>query len=333
MIREARVKLTRAVFQHPANPYACSLVGPPEHQIMTQLRQALCACDLSVSPVAWQQFWQRSALETHLSWSELNRQQGSFTLHCAPIELHERLQALWQRQAVILMGGFLDMDPKATLYRQQVGLEDLTTVQFPAERHTEAIQLYLPDGLPMPNTPEFQTVLLQEIHRLMAVSQRHSTAIVLIVDDLPLKTQVAAQLAAEFGSRVKVELPDLKSDSILVTGWAFWKQVQQRGAPPQLLVIATLPIPSLEDPRVAGRVAYFKRRRQDWFRLYLLPEALRTLQAAIAPVRERQGTVALLDNRVLHRSYGHQILATLSPYARINYLDANLCSASYCGPE
>ena len=92
---------------------------------------------------------------------------------------------------------------------------------------------------------------------------------------------------------------------------------------PQLLVIATLPIPSLENPLVARRVAYYKRQRQDWFRLYLLPTALRELQRAVVPIRESQGTVALLDNRVNYRSYGTEILAALEPFARINYLDAS----------
>jgi ATP-dependent DNA helicase DinG len=93
-----------------------------------------------------------------------------------------------------------------------------------------------------------------------------------------------------------------------------------------LLVIATLPLPSLENPVVAGRVAYYKKTGQDWFRLYLLPTAMNELARAIAPVRDRQGVVALLDSRVLHRSYGVQVLAALSPLARINYLDSSLFS-------
>ena len=82
---------------------------------------------------------------------------------------------------------------------------------------------------------------------------------------------------------------------------------------PGLLVLATLPLPSLENPLVAGRVAYYKQLRQDWFRLYLLPTALMELQRAIAPVRANQGTVAILDSRVNHRSYGRQILQALDP--------------------
>jgi ATP-dependent DNA helicase DinG len=55
--------------------------------------------------------------------------------------------------------------------------------------------------------------------------------------------------------------------------------------------------------------------------LYLLPSALNELQRAIAPVRQSQGVVAIFDNRVIHRSYGQQVLTALSPLARIDYLD------------
>ncbi|MEO8893198.1 MAG: helicase C-terminal domain-containing protein, partial [Coleofasciculaceae cyanobacterium] len=117
---------------------------------------------------------------------------------------------------------------------------------------------------------------------------------------------------------------ELDHNGILVTGWEFWRAHQSAIPAPQLLMIATLPIPSLENPLVAGQVAYYKQRRLDWFRLYLLPTALRELQRAIAPVRASRGVVALLDNRVNHRSYGKQVLSALDPFARINYLDSSL---------
>jgi ATP-dependent DNA helicase DinG len=95
-----------------------------------------------------------------------------------------------------------------------------------------------------------------------------------------------------------------------------------------LLAIAALPIPSLEDPIVAARVSAYKRQRRDWFRWYLLPTALSELQRAIAPLRdcpngsdERRPLLALLDTRIVRRSYGKQILSALDPVERIDYLE------------
>ena len=120
---------------------------------------------------------------------------------------------------------------------------------------------------------------------------------------------------------MKVETHNIAEDGVLVCGWQFWRSHQHQITNPQLLIIATLPIPSLENPLVASRVAYYKRQRQDWFRRYLLPHALQTIQQAVVPLRTSQGIVAILDNRVNHRSYGSRILNILEPCSRINYID------------
>lgn len=329
LIRDARVQLTRLIFQHPPNPYNCYLLESPEQATLLHLCQALeeIGADNPADPVLqpWRTFRQQLQTEGLLLWTEVARSQGVFSLHCAPAEVATALHPVWQQQPVVLIGGALDLESTAPTFRQRIGLEDLTCVKFSPDRQHELIQLYLPDGLPMPNTPQFQPVLLQEIRALLnATNTANQGLTVLLVGDVPLKAQVGSILAGEFGSRVQVEKTCLDENGILITGWEFWQHHQAVLPAPHLLVIATLPLPSLEDPLVAGRVAHYKRSRQDWFRLYLLPESLSELQRAIAPVREAQGVVALLDNRVNHRSYGQQVLSAMSPLARINYVDASL---------
>jgi ATP-dependent DNA helicase DinG len=341
-ILNARVQLTKILFQHPANPYDCHLIEPAEQEILRELylslQQSECnpaytevdAPQLSPPtcrfPPIWQKFWHRLHTPEALVWADMNRRQGQFLLHCGAVEVASALAKIWSQQPVVLVGSALDLDATATIYRQRVGLEDLTCLKFSPDRQAEAIQLYLPDRIPMPNTPEFQAALLQQIRALLSISTTVQGLTVILIGDVPLKAQIGSILAAEFGSRVQVEKTCLDDNGILVTGWQFWRQHQPVLPTPHLLAIATLPIPSLEHPLVAGRVAYYKHQRQDWFRLYLLPEALSELQRAIAPIRDRQGVVALFDSRVIHRSYGQQVLSALSPLARINYLDKGLFS-------
>lgn len=329
-IRNARVKLTHVLFQHPPNPDDCFLLDAYELGIVQSLIRILRPWTLRDTrlipnlPQPWHSFWQQLHGDNQLAWVTVQRDLGQFTLHCGPVEVGTALSAVWPQQPLVLIGGALDLDPMAAVYRQRVGLGELTSLKFSPDRHQECIQLYVPDGLPLPNTPQFQLALMDRIRSLLSVSAGQQGLSVLLINDRPLKTQVASQLAAEFGSRVQVEQTCLDGNGVLIAGWDFWRDHQGSFPAPQLLAIATLPIPSLEHPVVAGRVAYYKRLRQDWFRLYLLPEALSELQRAIAPVRERQGLVALLDSRVLHRSYGQQVFAALSPYARINYLEPTL---------
>lgn len=326
LIRDVRVRLTKTIFQHPPNPYECCLIEAEEQAKLRHLFEVLQPADADkyrYLPQRWKQFWHNWQRSGQLMWAAIARSQGQFSLYCEPIEVATALSSVWEQQPVVLIGESLDLETSAPVYRQQLGLGDLTCLKFSPDRQNELIQLYLPDGLPMPNTPRFQDVLIQQVRTLLMVSAEIKGPAVLLVGDMPLKAQLGSVLAAEFGSRVQVEKTDLAERGILVSGWEFWRSHQAMIPAPKLLIISTLPIPSLENPRVSGQVAYYKQQRLDWFRLYLLPAALRELQRAIAPVRSSQGVVALLDNRVNHRSYGSQVLSSLSPFARINYLDVN----------
>ncbi|MFN6566742.1 ATP-dependent DNA helicase [Dendronalium sp. ChiSLP03b] len=336
-IRSARVQLTKELFQHPVNPYECYLISQPEIEILNHLYSALES--VKGLPEPWQRFWQQFEYINNensspapftpppLFWATIAHRQGLFSLHYAPIELGKILSPIWQRQPVVLIGSVLESETEAPLLRQRFGLDDVTCLKFSSESQAEAIQLYLPHKLPLPNTPEFQAAFIHKVRTLLCLSATAPGLTVILVGDVPLKAQVGTILASEFGSRVQVEKTCLDENGILVSGWEFWREHQSVLPAPHLLVIATLPLPSLENPLVAGRVAHYKRSHQDWFRLYLLPTALNELQRAIAPVRgENQGIIALLDSRVVNRSYGAQILAALSPLARINYLDPSLFS-------
>jgi ATP-dependent DNA helicase DinG len=354
-ILEVRSQLNKAIEERPVNPYRCHLLERYQRDILEQLLTKLAAKDVLSDKMS--RFWhslagkfqaERNLNELNLSihldrdnqivWGASARKTGGFSLKITPISVASVLQPIWQKQSVVIIGSFLDREANAPIYRQQLGLEDILTLKFSPNRQTEHIQLYLPDRLPMPNTPEFQGALLAQIQTLINASNHIDKPIAVLVGDVPLKAQIGATLAAEFGSRVRVEKSTLPKNGILVCGWEFWRSHQEKLFPPRLLIIATLPLPSLENPLVASTVAYYKHRHQDWFRLYLLPTALKELQQAILPLRESQNfadrnseqnteqnqcTVALLDNRVNHRSYGSVVLTALEPCARINYVDPN----------
>ncbi len=319
-IRDMRVRITHAIFQHPSNPYQCYLIEDPEKTLLHELYDWLGAYggDRQLPP-RWHQFWQRFSQPERLAWSQLDRAAGGVTLHCGPIDLKASLAPVWAQQPIVLVGSALDESAQAERYRDRLGLGDMTCLYFGPDRHSDLVQLYLPDRLPMPNTSHFKGAALQEIRTLLSARGVPTNPTVIVIGDVPLKAQFAAVLAAEFGSRVQLEAP-VSEQGILITGWDYWRSHQTQFSIPGLLIITTLPIPSLENPLVASRVAAYKSRRQDWFKAYLLPEALSELQHAIAPIRSHlpstQGIIALLDNRVNYRSYGAQVLAAISPAVR-----------------
>lgn len=318
-----RVRLTRSGLQRPTNPYGCYLLDQDEHQQLLDLFAHLSetALGLECLPPIWARFHRRFSSENAMVWLRLHRDSGQISLCCAPVDLAAVMAPVWERQPLVLVGAAVDADPRASIYRQQLGLGDLTCLKFGPDRHQEGVQLYAPDRLPMPNSSQFSQAVLQETRSLLQLPEARTQLTVIIVGDSPLKNQVGSILAAEYGSRVQVERERLAANGILVTGWEFWLDYRLRCPAPVMTIVVTLPIPSLENPLVAARVSYHKRLRQDWFRLFLLPAALQTLQLAIAPTCARQGKVALLDNRINHRSYGRVLLDAIAPTAQTSYLD------------
>ena len=327
LIYDVKAKLDRSIFSRPRNPYGNHVLLQSELEAIDNLCRLLTEKKLTDK---FADFWHKSGEKDTVSWisrpptdyrTEDNISDW-FTINLAPGEVRTQLQPIWRQQPVVVLGGFLDIESTAATYRQRLGLDlEMLSLKFTPNRQNNHIQIYLPNRLPLPNTPDFQSVLIKQSLLLVSLSSRVKQLIVIIADDLPLQGQVGSALAGEFGSRVKVETTVISNSSILICGWSFWKQHQEVLPIPRLVVIATLPIPSLENPLIASRVAYYKNRKKDWFRLYLLPTALKTLEQTVVPLRESQSIIALLDNRVNSRSYGRAILSTLEPCARINYID------------
>ena len=323
-IRHARVQLTKSIFNHPPNRYECYSLKEREISIIIDLLSKIKPQGSLTT-----QFKQLGNALTqnldepysNLIWIQRDRSEGFFTISIAPTEVASTLQPVWQQQPVVLIGSYLDNEAKAPVYKEKLGLSEILAVKFAPNQQNDYIRLFIPDRFPLANTPQYSPALQEKIATLVGFTQNVRKSTVILVEDVPLRGQVASALAAKYGTKVRVDNIELTTDSILVCGWQFWKQYQDFIATPQLLIMTTLPLPSLEHPLVASRVAHHKYQRQDWFRLYLLPTALTMLQQAIIPLRESQGIVALLDSRVNFRSYGKKVLSVLEPCARINYID------------
>ncbi len=316
LIQEVKFFLEKSIFSHPNSPYQCCLLNQEERDSLSHLCQTL-----DNNPLL-QRFAQSLDNKHQLLWASINPKKKTFSIHISPLDISSILSPHLDHSTIVLMGGFLDSQKSASIYRKTIGLtKDILCLKFHPHRQNELINLYIRDRLPMPNTPEFQQVLIEEVKKLIFGGYESLKPITIIVDDVPSKAQVATFLAAEFGSQVKVETTEVNDNSILISGWKFWHDNQVKLPTPKLFIIATLPIPSLENPLVAAQVTYYKKQHKDWFRFYLLPTALKEIQRAVMPLRESQGIVALLDNRVNYRSYGNLILTALEPYAKINYID------------
>ncbi|MEM1684872.1 MAG: hypothetical protein Q6K70_07875 [Thermostichales cyanobacterium DRC_bins_46] len=263
-------------------------------------------------PGIWQQFSQCSRDPQMLLWGEKNQDGLGVTLAATPLHPAVNLGSLWQEQPLVLIGQGLDADVKATSFRQRFGLPDLTCLRFGPSWDQE-LPLWIPSPMPLPNTPQFQGALLQQVRQVAAAGWQR---LVILISDQPLLQQLATTLASEWGSRVGLNRPA----PLLVSSWEYWLEAGLHLPPPQGILVGTLPFPSMADPLVAGRVEGYKRLQRDWFREYLLPVALTRWHHSLSGLRQRGGYLGILDSRVLVRSYGQEFLAMLEPYVRVEQL-------------
>ena len=110
---------------------------------------------------------------------------------------------------------------------------------------TEPLRLFAPRRQPLPNTAIYAEHLLDQCRRLI-LGRRGLT--VVLLEDPGLRQKLTTELAGEFGSRVihQGTAPDV--NGVICCGWSWWMDHQNQLPALDQLIIALLPVSSLEDP-------------------------------------------------------------------------------------
>lgn len=324
-IQNKLAKLTQLIFSHPVNPYNSYLLNDKEQNIIKKIFLNVESDSSELYRKLTQLTKRFLDQENYINYVEVNRQKGQFIIKSSPLNLQDSIAEIWQQKSVTFIANYLSPEKEAIDYAKQLGIDtnNYTCLKFSPHAPNAILKLYIPEKFPFPNSPEFQNHVSKEISALVSSAKINHQPIIVIVEDVPLQAQITSILASQFGSRVKLNELNFNNNTVLVCGIDFWYQHQDKFPSPQLMIMATLPIPSLENPLVAAQVNYYKSHKKDWFRLYLLPHGIKTMQQLTVSLRKNQGVLALLDNRVSFRSYGNRVLEALEPYAKINYLDLN----------
>ena len=105
-------------------------------------------------------------------------------------------------------------------------------------------------------------------------------------------------------------------NAVLLGTASFWEGVDVKGEALRLVVIEKLPFASPEDPLVKARIAHLEATGGTAFRDYQLPEAALALKQGVGRLirsEDDHGVVAICDPRLVSRSYGRVLRASLPP--------------------
>ncbi|NDG75860.1 MAG: helicase [Synechococcaceae bacterium WB8_1B_136] len=302
---ELHERLSRRLLSRPCGPLQQLPISPEQE---APLRQLLAA--LGPLPDPWPR-WLAGAGDGWTSWASINSTLLQWQWHRQPLDPLAVMDGLLRGRGVVLLGQIGAGVAVGGGFSPQV---ELSLADPPLQ---DPLPLYAPSGQALPNAPHYGIHLLDQSRRLV-LGQAGLT--VVLLDDDGLRRGLASGLAAEFGSRVGHECTAPESNGVICCSWGWWLEHQQRLPLPDQLVVATLPIASLEDPLTAARVAALRLQGRDWFRELLLPEALERLQLAVAGLRRQGGRLAVLDGRIKRRGWGRQVLEALEPWVPLQRL-------------
>jgi ATP-dependent DNA helicase DinG len=307
-------RLNRQVLGHPRRPNQLVALAPEDEAPLRHLLQLL-----SPLPEPWPA-WLAAKGDVWTSWAQVNPQLLQWQLHRQPLEPLNVVQGLLEQRGAVLLGQLAS--PRAAAGQPgpdvALGLHPVVSVSLGDPPLADPLPLYAPLRQPLPNSPHYGQHLLDQCRRLV-LGQTGLT--VVLIDDDALRRGLTSGLAAEFGSRVVHESTAPDGNGVICARWSWWLEQQQRLPLPGQIVVALLPLASLEDPLTAARVLALRQDGRDWFRECLLPDGLNRLQLGVAGLRRQGGgRLAVLDGRLRGRSWGRQVLVALEPWVSLSRL-------------
>ncbi|MCC6629479.1 MAG: exonuclease [Chloroflexi bacterium] len=261
---------------------------------------------------------------TMIYWLETNRAARAVSLHAAPLRVADTLAAglFADKDTLVLTSATLTASGSFAYVRERLGLPDADELRLesPFDFQSAAL-LFLADDMPEPNRPGYQRRLEQTLiaqgqatqGRTLVLFTSHSS---LRTTYAAIKTPLEARGILVLGQRIdgspRQLLDRLRANpATVVLGTAsFWEGVDVVGDALSVLVIAKLPFRVPTDPVFAARSELF----ENPFAEYAVPQTILTFKQGFGRLirsRTDRGVVAVLDRRLLSKSYGAAFLQSL----------------------
>jgi len=237
-----------------------------------------------------------------------------------------------QTQAWILTSATLTLAGRFDRFVAEIGLPQARTQRWesPFDFARQAL-LYLPRLMPSPQAEDFAEQVADCAWPVIAACGGRAFV---LCTTLRAVDRVAARLRVRMSDQSS-ELPLLiqgtatrralldefrrAGNAVLVGSVSFWEGIDVRGEALSLVVIDKLPFAPPDDPVIEARIRRLRSLGRNAFTEFQLPQAVTLLQQGVGRLirdeRDR-GVLMILDDRLLTKSYGRIVLASLPPFAR-----------------
>jgi DNA polymerase-3 subunit epsilon/ATP-dependent DNA helicase DinG len=261
---------------------------------------------------------------TMIYWLEASRAARAVSLHAAPLRVSDTLASrlFADKATLVLTSATLTANGSFAYVRERLGLPEADDVRLESPFDFQrAALLFLADDMPEPGRPGYQRRLEQTLiaqglatqGRTLVLFTSHSS---LRATYAAIKGPLEARGILVLGQRIdgspRQLLDRLRANptSVVLGTASFWEGVDVVGEALSVLVIAKLPFRVPTDPVFAARSELF----DNPFAEYAVPQTILTFKQGFGRLirsRTDRGVVAVLDRRLLSKSYGAAFLASL----------------------
>ena len=262
----------------------------------------------------------------------------SVLFHATPLNAGELFarQIADDPRAWIFTSATLSVRGDFSHYLHEIGLAGLedptgTAVWDSPFDYPNQAMLYVPEGMPDPNTPGYTEAVVEAAWPLLAASGGRAFLLFTSLRAMNEAHRLLATRMAASGESYPLLLQGEKSRSelldefralgnaVLLGSQSFWEGVDVAGEALSLVVIDRLPFQPPDDPVLAARVDALKRAGKNPFYDYQLPHAVISLKQGAGRLIRRetdQGVLMICDPRLVEKPYGRRIWQSLPPMRR-----------------
>ncbi|SFZ78948.1 ATP-dependent DNA helicase [Chitinimonas taiwanensis] len=260
-----------------------------------------------------------------------------FQLNATPLDI-ARLFArqMSGERAWVFTSATLAMNGNFNHYAHEMGLWDAEQAAWESPfAYKQQAVLYVPQGLPDPNSRDYTAQVVEKALPLLKLSQGRAfllftslramrEAYDLLQARLPAMGLSYPLLLQGEGTRTELlERFRTLPNAVLVASQTFWEGIDVKGEQLQLVVIDKLPFAAPDDPVLAARIEKINKAGRNAFMEYQLPRAAITLkQGAGRLIRDEgdRGVLMIADPRLVEKPYGKRIWQALPPMRRTREL-------------
>ncbi len=276
--------------------------------------------------------WRNEEPDGKVKWLEVFHH--SLQLNATPLSIADIFarQLAGHPRAWIFTSATLAVKQDFSHYQHEMGLQNARTACWDSPfNYQEQALLYVPQGLPEPNSEGYTDAVVRAALPLIEASRGRAF---LLFTSLRAMQRAYDLLQAEFdrkglkyplmlqgeGSRNEL-LSRFREhgNAVLLGSQSFWEGVDVRGEALSLVIIDKLPFAPPDDPVLAARIAELNKQGHNAFMEYQLPRSIINLkQDAGRLIRDEhdRGVLMICDPRLISKQYGKRIWQSLPPFRR-----------------